>query len=142
MCELPFRITVWTIYIRSICSLVLLKSFEILEALVEKDPRSEVIVLSCSRRKVSSKNLERNKKTTVLKLRFKKFSKNKETPSQVFSWEFSETLKNTYFTEHLRWSWILPLKKLYIVGFQEKVFEWLVANEFQFVTRSREISLR
>ena len=42
------------------------------------------------------------KKTTVLESLFKKVCRNKETPAQVFSWEYCETLKNTFFTEHLR----------------------------------------
>ena len=38
---------------------------------------------------------KKDKKTAVLELLFKEVSKNKETPSQVFSGEFCETLKNT-----------------------------------------------
>ena len=41
------------------------------------------------------------KKTTVLESLFKKVCRNKETPAQVFSWEYWKTLKNTFFTEHL-----------------------------------------
>ena len=96
---------------------------DILEALLEKDPRSEVIVLSCSTRQAFLNILEKNtKKTTVLELLFKEVSNSKGTPSQAFSWEFCEILKKTYFTEHFRWSWSLSLKKLYILGFHERVF--------------------
>ena len=131
MCEVPFRIGRWAIYIRSIYSLVVLKIFWNFRSSSKKRStvrgnRSQFFY----KIGILKKSGKKTKKTAVLELLFKEVSKIKETPSQVFSWEFCETLKNTYFTEHLRWIWILPLKKLYIVGFHEKVFEWLVANEF------------
>ena len=56
----------------------------------------------------------------------RKSSKIKRLHYRFFPDNFPE---NTYFTEHLRWSRVC-LKKLYVVGSHEKVFEWLVANEF------------
>ena len=46
----------------------------------------------------------------------------------MFSCEFCEVFKKTYFTEHLRLRWSLSFKKFYIV--HKKVFESLAANEF------------
>ena len=66
----------------------------------------------------------------MLESLLKKVSRNKKTPAQAFSWELCEALKSTFFTEHFRWRWSLFLQRLYIVGFYEKVFERLVANEF------------
>ena len=74
----------------------------------------------------------------MLESLFKKISRHEETPAQVFSWEFCETLQSTFFTEYFRWSWSFSLKKFYLVGFHEKVFEWLVANEF--LSNSKNIS--
>ena len=71
-----------------------------------------------------------HKKTPVLETVFSKVSRNKETPAEVFSCEFCEAFKNTFFTEHLWWSWSLSFKMLYIVGVRKKVFEWLAAHEF------------
>ena len=48
----------------------------------------------------------------------------------VFSGDFCEAFKNTFFTEHLQWSWSLSLKKFYIVGVHKNVFEWLDLKEF------------
>ena len=76
------------------------------------------------------KILKFHKETPVLESLFSKVSRNKETPAQVFSCEFCEAFKNTFFTEHLQRSWILSFKKFYIVGVHKKVFEWLAANEF------------
>ena len=69
-------------------------------------------------------------KTLVLESLFNKVSRNKEIPAQVFSCEFCEAFTNTFFTEHLRWSWSLSFKKFYIAGVHKKGFEWLAANEF------------
>ena len=69
-------------------------------------------------------------KTLVLESLFNKVSRNKQIPAQVFSCEFCEAFTNTFFTEHLRWSWSLSFKKFYIAGVHKKVFEWLAANEF------------
>ena len=51
-------------------------------------------------------------------------------------WNIKEHL--FYRTPPIRWSWSLSLKELYIVGSHEKVFEWLVANEF--LSNSKNIS--
>ena len=51
-------------------------------------------------------------------------------------WNIKEHL--FYRTSPIRWSWSLSLKKLYIVGSHEKVFEWLVENEF--LSSSKNIS--
>ena len=50
-----------------------------------------------------------HKETPVLESLFNKVSKNKETRAQVFSCEFCEAFKNTFFTEHLRWNLSLSL---------------------------------
>ena len=130
MFKLPFRIARWAIYIRSICPLVLLKIFWNFRSTSKKRFTVRSYRFQLFYKVGILKKSGKNKKTAVLELLFKEVSKNKETPSPVFYWEFCETLKNTYFAEHLRWSWSLSLKKSYIVDFHGKVFEWLVANEF------------
>ena len=96
----------------------------------QKKIHAEAFVLRCSTRQVPEKICKLHKKTPVLESLFNKVSRNKETSAQVFSCEFCEALKNTFFTEHLRWNWNLSLKQFYIVGVHKKVFEWLPANEF------------
>ena len=55
-----------------------------------------------------------HKEIPVLELLFEKVSRNKETPAHVFAGEFCEAFKNTFFTEHLRWSWSLSFKMFYV----------------------------
>ena len=70
----------------------------------------------------------------MLESLFNKVFRSKETPPQVFSYEFCEVYENTYFMEHLRATtfsrWNLLFKKLHIAGVHKKIFEWLVADEF------------
>ena len=47
------------------------------------------------------KTHRKNPKVESLFLKVCNFTK-KESPGQVFSWELSEILKNTYFVQHLR----------------------------------------
>ena len=130
MCRFPFRIAVWTIYTRSIFSLVLLKIFWNFRTTsrkrsTQKQPFSGVLPGRCP-----EKIRKFHKKTPVLESLFNKVSRNKETPAQVFSCEFCKAFKNTFFTENIRWSWSLSFKKFYIVGVHKKVFEWLAGNKF------------
>ena len=130
MCRFPFRIAVWTTYTRSILSLVLLKIFWNFRTTskkqsTQKQPFSGVLQGRCP-----EKIHKFHKKTPALESLFNKVSRNKKTPAQVFSCEFCEAFKNTFFTEHLRWSWSLSFKMFYNVGVHKKVFERLAANEF------------
>ena len=97
MFKLPFRIARWAIYIRSICSLVLLKIFWNFRSTSKKRSTVRSYRFQLFYKVGILKKSGKNKKTAVLELLFKEVSKNKETPSQVFYWEFCETLKNTYF---------------------------------------------
>ena len=128
MREVPFRIGRWAIYIRSIYSLVVLKIFWNFRSSSKKRStvrgnRSQFFYKIGILKKSGEK---KKKKTAVLELVFKEVSKIKETPSQVFSTEFCEALKNTYFTEHLRWSWSLNCKKVVYCRLSRKGF-WMAS---------------
>ena len=69
-----------------------------------------------------------HQKTSMLESLLNSLQK-KETSAQVFSCDLCKAFKNTYFTEHPRWSWSLSQKMFYIVSVHRKVFEWLAANE-------------
>ena len=60
---------------------------------------------------------------------FNKISRNKETPTRVFSCEFCEAFKSTLFKSTSGGVGVC-LKKFYILGVLKKVFVWLAANEF------------
>ena len=112
---------------------MLLKIFWNFRNASKKNQRLEAAVLKCSTRYFSSKIRKIHKKTPVIEslcnksFRIKKIQK---IPAQVYSCEFWETFKNTFFTEHLPWSWSLSLKKLCNVGVHKKAFQWLAANKF------------
>ena len=67
----------------------------------------EAVVHSCSVKKVLFKILETSTRAEVFlnkapDLRPHSYNSLKKTPELVFSWEFCEMFKNTYFVEHLR----------------------------------------
>ena len=103
--ELCLRIAVRAIYTRHI---LLLKIFWNFSNFGQKQPFWGVLVYM---------------KTPVLESFFNKVSSYKKT--QVFSSEFWEAFRNTFFSKHLLWRWSLSLKKFYIVGVgvRKKVFE-------------------
>ena len=61
-----------------------------------------------------------HRKTLVLESLFNKFYQ-KETPTQVFSWEYCGTFKNTYFEEDLLTSASVDRKKVGKVGYSTKM---------------------
>ena len=79
-----------------------------------KKTNAEAAVLRCVQDRCPEKIRKLHKEIPVLESLFKKVSRNKETPAQVFSCEFCEAFKNTFFAEHLRWSWSLSFKKFYV----------------------------
>ena len=62
-------------------------------------------------------------KTLVLESFFNEVSSYKGSSAQVFSSEFWEAFRNTFFPKHLWLHWSFSLKKFYIVGVRKKVFE-------------------
>ena len=62
---------------------------------------TEAAVLRCLQDKCPEKTYKLHIETPALESLFKKVSRNKENPVQVFSCEFCEAFKNTFSTEHL-----------------------------------------
>ena len=97
----------------------------------QKKIHAEAAVLRCLQDRCPEKIRKLHKETPVLESLFKKVSRNKETPTQVFSCEFCEAFKNTFFTEHLWWSWSFSFKLFYVQEFNEFLsnsMEFLHAN--------------
>ena len=69
----------------------------------------------------------------------------KETPTQVFSWEYCETFKNTYCEEHLRTTASVDRKRVGKVGYTTKVRRSHVIGRYSgkllFENRDLNISL-
>ena len=86
----------------------------------QKKIHAEAAVVRCLQDRCPGKIRKLYKETPVLESLFKKVSRNKETPAQVFSCEFCEAFKNTFFAEHLRWSWSLSFKKFYVQEFTKR----------------------
>ena len=86
----------------------------------QKKIHAKVAILKCIQDRCTEKIRKLHKETPVLESLFKKVSRNKETPAQVFFCEFCEAFKNTFFTEHLRWSWSLSFKKFYVQEFTKR----------------------
>ena len=80
----------------------------------QKKIHAEAAVLRCLQDRCPEKIRKLHKETPVLESLFKKVSRNKETPAQVLPCEFCEAFKNTFFKEHLWWSWSLSFKKFYV----------------------------
>ena len=125
MYELPFRITVWTIYTRSIFSRVLLKIFWNFRNTSRKKSTVRSSLSQAFYNKCHEKVRKIEKKTPMLESLFNKISRNKESSTQVFSCEFCEALKNTFFTEDLRWS--CSLKNVLLQAFTKR---FLMANSY------------
>ena len=85
-----------------------------------------------------------HKKTPVMESLFNKFYY-KETPTQVFSWEYCETFKNTYCEEHLRTTASVDRKRVGKVGYTTKVRRSHVIGRYSgkllFENRDLNISL-
>ena len=64
----------------------------------------------------------------MLESLFKKVSRNKETPAQVFSCEFCEAFKSTIFTEHLRYEVGVFLLKYFT--FRSSTYSYLIVWSF------------
>ena len=79
-----------------------------------KKIHAKVAILKCIQDRCTEKIRKLPKETPLLESLFKKVSRNKETPTQLFSGEFCEAFKYNFFTEHLGWSWSLPFKKFYV----------------------------
>ena len=97
----------------------------------QKKIHAEAAVVRCLQDRCPGKIRKLYKETPVLESLFKKVSRNKETPTQVFSCEFCEAFKNTFFTEHLWWSWSFSFKLFYVQEFNEFLsnsMEFLHAN--------------
>ena len=75
---------------------------------------TEAAVLRCLQDTCPEKIRKLHREIPVLESLFKKVSRNKETPAQVFPCEFWEAFNNIFFTEHLRWSWSLSFKMFYV----------------------------
>ena len=69
----------------------------------QKKIHAEAAVLRCLQDRCPEKIRKLYKEVPVLESLFKKVSRNKETPAQVFSCEFCEAFKSTIFTEHFRY---------------------------------------
>ena len=128
MCELPFSIALWIINTRSIFSLVLLKIFwnfwnSSRKKSTQKQSFSGVLQDRCP-----EKIRKLHKETPVLESLFKKVSRNKETPAQVFSCEFCEAFKSTIFTEHLRYEVGVSLLKCFT--FRSSTNSYLIVWSF------------
>ena len=78
------------------------------------------------------KNRKLHMEAPVRESLFKKVSRNKETPAQVFSCGFCEAFKNFakpfYRAPPVQMEFVF--KKVLRLGVHKKVFEWLVAKEF------------
>ena len=96
LCELLFRIAVWTIYTRSIFSLVLLKIFCNFRNTSRKNSTQKQPFPGVLQDRCPGKVRRFYKKTPVLQSLFKKVSRNKNTPAQVFSCEFCEAFKKPF----------------------------------------------
>ena len=97
MCEFLFRIAIWTIYTRNIFSLVLLKIFQNLWNTSRKKSAQKQLFSGVVQDRYPEKLLKFHKKTPALESIFHKVFRNKKTPAEVFSCEFCETFKNTFF---------------------------------------------
>ena len=77
--------------------------------------KQKVLRIYILQNRYSSKFRKFHKKTPVLESLFNKVAGLKvcnfikENPAQVFPSEISEIFKNTFFTEHLRWLFLLKL---------------------------------
>ena len=117
LCELPFRIALWIIYTRSIFSLVIFKIFwnfwnNSRNKYTQRQPFSGVYKIDVLKETANFTKKHQCWSHFLEKSPEIKRLRNKDTQkAQLFSCEFCEAFKNTFFTEHLRWIWSLSFKK-------------------------------
>ena len=52
-----------------------------------------------------------------------------KSPAQLFSLEICEAFKNTFFAEHLRWSWSLSFKTFYVYELNTNQHEYNTSQQ-------------